>query len=43
MQIVHIFQVEIHDFKSIVRVSLSQLKKDTPFTLDTPLLKGTLS
>lgn len=43
MQMVHIFQAEIHDFKSIVRVSFCQLKKDILFTLDTPLLKGTYS
>lgn len=43
MQIVHIFQAEIHYFKSIVRASLSQLKKYTLFTLDTSLLKGTYS
>lgn len=43
MQIVHIFQAEIHYFKSIVRASLSQLKKYTLFTLDISLLKGTYS
>lgn len=43
MQIVHIFQAEINYFKSIVRASLSQLKKYTLFTLDTPLLKETYS
>lgn len=31
IQIVHTFQAEIHDFKSIVRGRLSQLKKDTLF------------